>query len=236
MGKDTLFRTCVFGGYNKQDVNEYIEKLEEQLNKAKILNQENNQGKKVDETDFFVLKDDETQHNPKEQPIFDKKENSFDEYMKLQEQLIQTKEQLSNVKEELKEKNNKCEQLQMELNQLKNSSENYEEDYKAVKNVLLNARVDAEIIVAKAREKAKMITEDSQKKLTDKKKDMISLILKSFDENSESLNISKSCLETQIKSLVIAQKQMESMKKELQKDYITFFDEDTGDTEQKDKK
>lgn len=227
MGKEALFRTCVFGGYNKQDVNEYIDRLEEQVNKAKSLNDGVNQQKKIMEDDFFVLGDDQVkQVLPKD--TTSEKEISFEKYLELQNKLLKTQEELTNVKSKLEQKNIKCQKLESEINKLRSSSENYEEDYKAVKNVLLNARVDAEIIVAKAREKAEMISKDSQKKLIDKKKDMVALILKLLDENGNSLDISKSCLETQVKSLVMARKQMESMRKDIERDYVDCFSEDTN--------
>ena len=91
------------------------------------------------------------------------------------------------------------------LNREKNA---YDEDYKAVKNVLLNARVDAEIIVAKAREKAKMLLDNAHKELEDKRRESYTLFSKCMEDNQNSLNISKVYLEQQIRQIEQVQKEM----------------------------
>lgn len=93
------------------------------------------------------------------------------------------------------------ENLQKEKERLLEERRNYESDYAAVKNVLLNARVDAEIIVSKARAKADAILKDAQQQIEDRKREACDLLIKCLEDNQYNLSISKSRMEEQIKSI-----------------------------------
>ncbi len=93
------------------------------------------------------------------------------------------------------------ENLQKEKEKLLEERKNYESDYTAVKNVLLNARVDAEIIVSKAKAKADMLLRDAQQQIEDRKREACVLLIKCLEDNQYSLSVSKSRMEDQIKNI-----------------------------------
>lgn len=222
MGKEVLFRTCVFGGYNKYDVNEYIKSLEDELAKARMLSEDGRmdsgypaQGTAKREPDIVILdeimgRDNSFQKesDPSAETASSLKQNKKD---------INTEQPIKNEAFELEKKRYekevrdlqlKCQNLQNEIEMLNREKNAYDEDYKAVKNVLLNARVDAEIIVAKAREKAKMLLDNAHKELEDKRRESYTLFSKCMEDNQNSLNISKVYLEQQIRQIEQVQKEM----------------------------
>ena len=61
MAKKTLFRAALFGGYNKEDVHEYIQTLENEIEAVKVLNQKekNELQRQLDETRDQKAEEDE---------------------------------------------------------------------------------------------------------------------------------------------------------------------------------
>ena len=61
MAKKTLFRAALFGGYNKEDVHEYIQTLENEIEAVKILNQKekNELQRQLDESREQKAEEDE---------------------------------------------------------------------------------------------------------------------------------------------------------------------------------
>lgn len=266
MKKDALFRTCVFGGYNKEDVNEYIKRLEDELIKAKKENEGvgnrdfvPGQGMKKEDSDIVILSeilgvDREEQRESffesndlqtqKESDNYQEEANA--RLMDMSDRLAEMKKQYEKAEQELKDKDtqlsavlrklaesekqssgdcveelemlkNENKNLQSEVDALKKEKESYEEDYKAVKNVLLNARVDAEIILAKAQEKAKLVMETSQKQIEDKRRESFMILARCLEDNQNSLIVSKGYLEEQVKNIERAQREILVLEEDMKK-------------------
>lgn len=236
MKKELLFRTCVIGGYNKKDVDEYISSLENELIKLK---NEKNFGKDktaikekdiLEESDFVLF--DETFEKITKDKMQDDKlsiENDKKEEMQIQAEENENEKkfemQREHYEKQLKELSEKYQELQRKNEILQKDRAVYDEDYKAVKNVLLNARVDAEIIVAKAQEKAKLIIKDAQNSLENSRKKQYAISLKCLEENQNRLILSKGYFEEQIRNIENVQREMRNIKIEMEKQSFTISEE-----------
>ena len=119
------------------------------------------------------------------------------------------------------------EKLEMEVKQLNEERKNYEDDYKAVKSVLLDARVDAEIIVAKARKKADLLLEDTERQMVLKQREIMNNLISNLAENNNKLTVSKYYLEEQVKGLEKTQKQIQEIQDNVELYLIDSLKKDT---------
>lgn len=236
MKKELLFRTCVIGGYNKKDVNEYINSLENEL--INLKNEKNSvkdntfskEKDSLEENDFVFF--DESFEEISKNKIQD--DTLTIQNDKREEKHVQTEESKNERKletqreyyeKQLKELEEKYQELQRKNEMMQKERAVYDEDYKAVKSVLLNARVDAEIIVAKAREKAKLIIKDAQNSIENSRKKQYAISLKCLEENQNRLILSKGYFEEQIRNIENVQKEMRNIKKEMEKQNFTISEE-----------
>lgn len=230
MKKREMFRTCIFGGYNKNDVNEYVHSLENEIEKFQnekekgtdtiTLSTEQEKSAVENGQDIFIFDEIPKKETSLSQEAHENRGNnvSADEAERGVSDFIENeKEKYENEITALKMK---CQDLKEELVALRKERDEYEDDYKAVKNVLLNARVDAEIIVAKAREKANLIMKDATKKLEDKRKESYILFTKCIEENQNSLVISKEYFESQIRNIEDVQKKIKMLKMSVNKSQV----------------
>lgn len=236
MKKEVLFRTCVIGGYNKKDVNEYIDSLENELIKLKSeknADEDNtfSKGKDSLEESDFVFFDETFGENSKDKMKEDTLAVQKDkkEEVKIQAEKYEDEKKLEVQREyyekQLKELNEKYQDLLRKTDMMQKEKAVYDEDYKAVKNVLLNARVDAEIIIAKAREKAKLIIQDAQNSLEDSRKKQYSISMKCLEENQNRLILSKGYFEEQIRNIENVQREMQNIKKDMEKQNFIIQEE-----------
>lgn len=228
MKREILFRTCVFGGYNKDDVHLYISRMEEELAnlESRSTAGQNRVGNGLsaqmqDDDDVLALRDEadglasfmrEPEQTPEVLPVEKPKEKPADsgELLKAQRKVAELEEKLKAAKAELKA-------AKEELEQKEQQYEAYEEDYKAIKNVLLNARVDAGIIVAKAQEKAKLIVDDAQKRAQIQAQSSVAYLVDHLKENQMGLDTSRLYLEKQIQSIDHIKQEMEKVRENIEK-------------------
>lgn len=140
MANTELFRTSLIGGYNKTDVMEYINKLETEVERLKSV-----------EEKAAVL------------------EKSVSEFLEKQEQVsVQTEEAPEEKQPEEKEQTvhmTPASILQFseeEIEKLKEKANKYDESYDAIKKLLLDSRIEAQVILTDARQKAEKILKDAQ--------------------------------------------------------------------------
>lgn len=104
MAKKTLFRAALFGGYNKEDVHEYIQTLENEIEAVKVLNQKekNELQRQLDE--------------------------SWEQKAEEEEQLPRLKEELEHSRNRLREQEAELNRKLEEIEKSRETSENLEEE------------------------------------------------------------------------------------------------------------
>lgn len=145
-----MFRTVIFGGLNKEDVDEYIKTLEHEIESIKVLHQKekNEWMKKLSEGQY-------DNQGANEELIKMQEENK-----KLNEENNNLRNENENLKNEIQNRDLK-EQIHREISSEFQSEENYgankilEEDYK----ILLNKSVDLENQVEELEKQLKEIKE-----------------------------------------------------------------------------
>lgn len=150
MPTNQMFRTVIFGGLNKEDVDEYIKTLEHEIESIKVLHQKekNEWMKKLSEGQY-------DNQGANEELIKMQEENK-----KLNEENNNLRNENENLKNEIQNRDLK-EQIHREISSEFQSEENYgankilEEDYK----ILLNKSVDLENQVEELEKQLKEIKE-----------------------------------------------------------------------------
>lgn len=151
MAETKLFRTSIVGGYNKADVMEYVGKLEKELEELKKVKEK---AQTLEKSVSHLLDKQE--------------ENSF----------------LRNIKEELeKEEAELSEKFSVEdyegdgLSELQEKAKKYDESYDAIRKLLLDSRIEAQVILTDAKQKAENIVKEAEHKAYYKQKEMEQKIL-----------------------------------------------------------
>lgn len=158
--------------------------------------------------------------------LFEEQQNLLAQAKSEMEQL---KSDLLHVRGELQARNRLYEQSEMklqlviaekkgfesELEKLKEQQRDYEKNYNAVKDVLFNARLDAEIIMTKAKKEAQLLLENTQKQICEQKKESMEGLMRHLGENYSGLRTSKFYLEEQVKSIERTERQIEEMQSKM---------------------
>ena len=234
-----FFRTRVFGGYNKEDVQSYINRLEAELARMQaqpsaVQQDSSNIGE--DESKAILEKEDmlvlEEVPEQQEEAVLQKSPGTGEDKVS-----DESKQKQTDMELELKDLHNLCEQqekrLQMiltenqqltgELEKLQEERENYEKDYKALKDVLLNARVDAEIIVTKAKREAQLIIDKAHKQISQQKKESVDELMHQLHYG---LQASKYSLEEHVKSIERTERQIKVIQDKME-DFLETDNEET---------
>ena len=128
MAKKTLFRAALFGGYNKEDVHEYIQTLENEIEAVKVLNQK--------EKNDLLRQLEESK---------EKQEESTD----AKEELQRTKEKSAGLEEELRRKEEESAGLEQELQKMKEEAAIFQEELEKARKEL-SERLEAPALDAEA--------------------------------------------------------------------------------------
>ena len=104
MAKKTLFRATLFGGYNKEDVHEYIQTLENEIEAVKVLNQK--------------------EKNELQRQLDESREQQAEE----SEELPRLKEELEHSRIRLREKEEDLNVKMVELQKVREKSAGFEEE------------------------------------------------------------------------------------------------------------
>lgn len=167
--ENKLFRTHLFGGYRQEDVDTYIERLE-----LEIVRLEGELERSLPKStaplpdepeDFMILNGDEEEASAQAGP--EERDSSYEQLKaeseeELREALKEEKSKLDQMMQLLQKALCEKQQLEQELERLQKDQQSYEEDRDAIKEVLMNARVQAEVLLTKARKEARLILEDAQ--------------------------------------------------------------------------
>lgn len=183
----------------------------------------------------------EPQEGTSGESVGEKEEEKAEQQRVLEEarsELEQVKRELQDTRAELEISSRLCEQSKLrlelaltekerltdEVEKFRENQKNYERDYAAVKDVLLNARLDAEIILTKARKEAKELLEHTQKQIEEQKKESVETLMRHLVENHTGLQASKYYLEEQVKSIERTEKQIEALQTKMENFLEPDFD------------
>lgn len=140
MKREDKFRTCLFGGYNKEDVQSYVASLEQEIERLAAV-----------ETTAELL---------------EKSVNELLEKQKAEQAEIEAQkaEQASMEKVEAEQKDGVPEEKASvpdieEIEALREKAQKYEESYDAIKQLLLDSRIEAQVILTDARQQAEKLKE-----------------------------------------------------------------------------
>lgn len=207
MAGNGMFRTSLFGGFNKEDVEEYIKTLEHEIESVKVLHQKEkaelmrkveDNAEKVSQADDVarLLEEnkmlrqrlEEEERNRSQQEL----EGMFEgEYQVLQQENNALKEQMA--------------QQQKELEKLKKNQDEGFFDYETVSKIMEDANRNAEVIEAEARKRAEDMIEEAKVE-TEKQKDIIAAKINAqLEEKGIQLIAAKYKIEQYVKEIESAQ-------------------------------
>ena len=116
-------------------------------------------------------------------------------------------------------------QLTDEVKELREAQRGYEGDREAIKEVLMNARVNAEVIMTKARREARILLEDTHRQINEERRQTMARLMGQLSENCSGLRASKFVLEEQVKSIESMEKQIAELRDRMQGDFETPLNE-----------
>ena len=145
MAKAEMFRTVLIGGFNKADVLSYIEKLENELEN---MNSVKEKAAALEESITKYLED---------------QESKTQENMTSDQKSGETETAVLPGPEKQPEANKLPEGMSTEeFRELMEKAQKYDESYDAIKKLLLDSRIEAQVILTDARQKAEKILEDAR--------------------------------------------------------------------------
>ena len=151
--KQTLFRTAMVGGYNKKDVQEYIASLEKEVERLKSVE---DTAKELETSVAEILeKQKEEKPIPSTAMVIEKAE-----FEALKEDAEHYRDGIHEMKPKvIRDVSVADDRI---LSDLKVKAQKYDETYDAVKQLLLDSRIDAQVVLTNARQQALKIKEDAQ--------------------------------------------------------------------------
>lgn len=170
MPKNEMFRVALFGGYNKEDVMEYIRSLENDIESIKVLHQkekndlirsmeQKTETEQVDEGELSRLKSELEQ---KEEELRQKDS----ELEQKEEELRQKDSELERMEEELRQKDSELEQKDEELRQREDKLENIQKELGQREEELGNVQKDLEQNSEKMKDIQKKQTNEPEREQT----------------------------------------------------------------------
>ncbi len=189
MARNDLFRIAIFGGYNKEDVQEYIKSLENEIETVKLLHQREKDDLlrqlekrgNIPRPDPFQLKPDSDQ--PKPDPVQPKPEETRtareddEKWILARQQWEAEKDRLVHEAENARMENAKLQERLTRLEQNgQDKTKGIEKDFldqEMISEVLKDARRNAELIVDEARHEAESIIAEAKKEAEEQKAEII---------------------------------------------------------------
>ncbi len=180
MADNRMFRTALFGGYNKEDVEEYIKNLESEIDSIKVLHQKekNDLMRQIGEQKAGVSAEEAEQLKSEIEKL--RKENSsIPDLREETEKLREENSKIPALREEiikLRKEHEEYEALRKQPGEERDKSEKNQEndffDYDTVTRILEEARKNAADIEEKSRVKAEKMLEEAKQE-TERQKDII---------------------------------------------------------------
>ncbi|HIW82765.1 MAG TPA: hypothetical protein H9873_00345 [Candidatus Dorea gallistercoris] len=175
-GSDKMFRTAMFGGYNREDVEEYVRTVEHEIDSIKVLHQKEKaellsrleeSEAKADyseqilnaekEREGKVREEEKAKEEPKEEPKEESREETGEE--KAAEEDVSGKLRL-----EIEELKAEIEKKDQELEKLNEKKGDGLFDYETVIRIMEEARHNAQLIEKEAAQKALSMVEEAKTK------------------------------------------------------------------------
>lgn len=223
----------MFGGYRKEDVDAYIEKLESeivrlegQLRDGPEVRSRSVPPRRPELEDFIALggEEDGTEaviqesaaelgRPAGERPELDDFRAEID---KLKHELEAEKLKSDQAARMLQVAMYEKQKISDELEELRKDQQGFVGDREAIKEVLMNARVNAEVIMTKARREARLLLEDTQRQICEQKRETMAQLMGQLSENYSGLRASKYLLEEQLKSIETMEKQIAEIRDRVQ--------------------
>lgn len=188
MEKNGMFRVALFGGYNKEDVQEYIKTLENEIDAVRVLHQKEknellrrlegrNEAEQTNDGEVARLRNELEQkekelnsvymklesENSGREKIYREDESNAGEVEKIRRELEQKEEELGSVKEAQAEAACSASGGEKDWDSL---------EYEAITKVLEDARKNAEMIEADAYKNAEKILEKANEEIKEREKEM----------------------------------------------------------------
>lgn len=140
MKREEKFRTCLFGGYNKEDVQSYVASLEQEIERltavemtAELLEKSVNELLEKQKTDQTTMEEQKGKQAEMEKTGAEQKDETQKE-----------KTTAPSIEE---------------IEALREKAQKYEESYDAIKQLLLDSRIEAQVILTDARQQAEKLKE-----------------------------------------------------------------------------
>ena len=206
MASNGMFRTALFGGYNKEDVEEYITNLEHEIDALKVLHQKekNELARQIKEMKEEALDQEEKRHGAPQRGAEEEEDGmpgsgsdgiggfvSGEEYEDLLEKNASMRERLRSAEEELRKLR-------------ENQGSDYF-DYETVSRIMDEARRNAAEIEENAREKAEKMLEDAKAETESQKELVVRRINAQLEEKGIELMAAKYKIEQYAKEIDSAQ-------------------------------
>ncbi len=220
MANNEMFRVMLFGGFNKNDVNEHIRNLENEIETVKELSQK--------EKNTLINQIESCEHKRREREI---------EIEKLKETIAKKEEELQEVRTELVERARESQKQQEEQEQdmgicidqeqvllLKENQRLREQiealeaekekelfDYETISKVLQDANRTAELIKEEAEEKGRLILEEAEAEVRKQKEIIRKRINAELEEKGIQLMAAKYKISHYVKEMDNAQQGLHSI-------------------------
>lgn len=202
MADNRLFRSALFGGYNKEDVDEYIKSMEHEIESIKVLHQR--------EKNELMKKLEGQQQNEAQVPA-QTEETGRMEIQILKEETEKLRKENEDLKLKLKAEQEKTigweENTATENTTTENTAAKNDDlfDYATVSKIMEEARKSGEQIIAESRKKAEKIMEEAGKDADEQKKRIERRINAQLEEKGIQLIAAKYKIQQYAKEIESAQ-------------------------------
>ena len=156
MPKNEMFRVALFGGYNKEDVMEYIRSLENDIESIKVLHQK-------EKNDLIRSMEQKTETEQVDEGELSRLKSELEQ---MEEELRQKDSELERMEEELRQKDSELEQKDEELRQREDKLENIQKELGQREEELGNVQKDLEQNSEKMKDIQKKQTNEPEREQT----------------------------------------------------------------------
>lgn len=191
MPGNNIFRTAMLGGYNRQDVNEYVQTMEYEIEAIKKARQEDKRKWEEDKRKWEQSLEEDREQQEKEIPL-------------LKERIAQLERELSRLQKE----NQYLKDKEREIPEEAVAADGYLDDglfsYENVKKIMEDAHINADIILKEARQNAEKIVKEAEDEAERQKEVIVSRINAQLDEKGIQLIAAKYKIEQYLKEVYSA--------------------------------
>ncbi len=224
-GSDKMFRTAMFGGYNREDVEEYVRTVEHEIDSIKVLHQ------KEKAELLSRLEESEAKADYSEQILNAEKEREG----KVREEEKAKEETKEEIREEKAAEEDVSGKLRLEIEELKAEIEKKDQeleklnekkgdglfDYETVIRIMEEARHNAQLIEKEAAQKALSMVEEAKTKAREEEERQKGIIASrvnaQLEEKGIQLMAAKYTIEQNMKEIESAQQGLYNLNARMEK-------------------